>query len=85
LDENDPVFIVELTAQLCSANLFGYQFDQQAITEVTTLVETFLADHRQYLRDSKVAANIGSILDLFIDASWPQATRILMSMDRAMA
>jgi hypothetical protein len=83
--EFDPVFIVDLAAQLCSANLFGYQFDPQAITEVTKLVETFLADHRQYLSASKVAANIGGILDLFIDASWPQATRILMSVDRSMA
>ena len=81
----DPVGVVDLAAQLCGMNLFGYQFDQQAISAMATFVEKFLADQKQYLSQPVVATKLGQILDLFIDAGWPQASRILANLDKAMA
>jgi hypothetical protein len=81
----DPVGIIDLAANLCSMNLFGYQFDQQAVSAMASFVEKFLADQKQYLSQPDVATKLGQILDLFIDAGWPEASRILANLDRAMA
>lgn len=81
----DPVGIVDAAAKLCTMNLFGYQFDQQAVSAMANFVEKFLADQKQYLSQPDVATKLGQILDLFIDAGWPEASRILTNLDRAMA
>lgn len=83
--ECDPISVLGLASRLSTMNLLSYQFDELAVSEMTRFVERFLADYKQYLADPDVAAKLGQILDLFIDAGWAEATRLLSSLDRAMA
>jgi hypothetical protein len=81
--EYDPARIIGLTAALFSINLLSYQFDTAAISEVVNFTETVLADYREQLNNPTVAADLGKILDVFVAAGWPEATRIAMTLEKA--
>ena len=79
----DPSFVLGLLSELLKAHNFGYAYDSMAKDEVVALVNTVLADHKDILRDPTAAASLGSILDAFVDASWPEATKLVMQLDDA--
>ena len=61
----------------------SYQFDSLAVAEMVKLVGKVLADYKDILRDRDVANALGTILDIFVRAGWPQALQLTFSLDRA--
>jgi hypothetical protein len=55
----------------------GYQFEQMGAEACVRIIETFLASHRDIFAGSPGAQeNLIKILDIFIDAGWPEARRL---------
>jgi hypothetical protein len=61
----------------------GYEFDSMAIGEVVKLTEIVLADHKDILSKAENAANLGTVLDVFLSAGWPEATQLVMRLENA--
>jgi hypothetical protein len=80
----DPGSVVEYAAAICTAaSAMSYQFDSMAISEAVKLVERVLADHKDVLRDSGAASALGTILDIFVRAGWPQALQLTFTLEQA--
>jgi hypothetical protein len=59
----------------------GFQHDSLAVTEVVKLIQRALADHRDIFREerdgkSECLAALLKVLDLFVEAGWPQARQL---------
>jgi hypothetical protein len=78
-----PEVVLDLTASLLTGMTLGYEFDSMAIGEVVKLTEVVLADHKDILSKAPNAANLGTILDVFLSAGWPEATRLVMRLENA--
>ncbi len=78
-----PEMVLDLTASLLTGITLGYEFDSLAISEVVKLTEVVLADHKDILMKSENAANLGTVLDVFLSAGWPEATRLVMRLENA--
>lgn len=59
----------------------GYHLDSTAMESALEIVTRLLADHREVLQDPVCLAAIREILDLFIDAGWPRAHRLVFRLD----
>ena len=59
----------------------GYTFDALAAKEVTALVETTLADHREAARAEESLGDLMSVLDAFVEAGWPEAQRLVWRLE----
>jgi len=79
----EPVKVLKLASTLLKGPRLGYEFDQMAKDQVVQLAERILADHREMLSDPQNAARLGDIIDIFVSAGWPQATRLVMQLDSA--
>jgi len=80
----DPPAIIGYSAAICkAASSMSYQYDSLAVAEMVKLVERVLADYKDVLRDRDVANALGTILDIFVRAGWPQALQLTFSLDRA--
>jgi KaiC/GvpD/RAD55 family RecA-like ATPase len=78
-----PEVVLDLTASLLTGMTLGYEFDSMAIGEVVKLTEIVLADHKDILSKAENAANLGTVLDVFLSAGWPEATRLVMRLENA--
>jgi hypothetical protein len=54
-----------------------------AIREFARFSEKILADYKELLRDKGNATRFAEILDVFVEAGWPAATQIVLTMDEA--
>jgi hypothetical protein len=55
----------------------GYSQEQQGMSVVVSIVERYLADYRDLLEtDDDCRDGVVEILDLFIEAGWPEALRL---------
>jgi hypothetical protein len=79
----NPGQVLSLAWWLITGRTFGYQFDQMAIAEFVRFAEQILADHKTMLRDRTNAVRFAEILDVFVSAGWPDATRIVLELDDA--
>jgi hypothetical protein len=59
----------------------GYAFDPMAAREVTALVETTLADHREAARSGEALGDLMRVLDAFVEAGWPEAQRLVWRLE----
>jgi len=59
----------------------GYNFDSLAVKEVVKFVEIVLADHRAAVRDGEGLEDLLKLLDIFIEAGWPDALRLVWCLD----
>jgi hypothetical protein len=78
-DPEDALGMAAETAAVAAGG--GYQFDSLAIKEVVRLVEVVLADHRDRISAGKPLADILRLLDVFADAGWPEALRLVWRLD----
>ncbi len=69
--------VLDLTASLLTGITLGYEFDSLAISEVVKLTEVVLPDHKDILVKAENAANLGTVLNVFLSAGWPEATRLI--------
>jgi len=65
-----------------AASSSGYHIDSTAAGEVVSLVEIVMTDYRDRLRESFLD-DLVSILDVFADAGWPEALRLVWRLDEA--
>jgi KaiC/GvpD/RAD55 family RecA-like ATPase len=79
----DPAHVLKLAARLISGRTFGYEFDSFAIREFVKFSEKLLADYKDLLRESTNALYFAEILDVFVNAGWPDATQIVTRLDAA--
>jgi NACHT domain len=79
-----PAAIVACACSVCRASArLEYAFDPMAVGRVVKFVEHVLADHKDVLRDGSTAQELGDIIDIFVRAGWPEAMRLLFTMDQA--
>jgi hypothetical protein len=69
------------TQAIRSSSLAGFQRDPLAVPEVVKLIQHALADHRDLfqIRDghsSECLEALLAVLDLFVEAGWPEARRL---------
>jgi len=77
-----PTQVVETAAAVAAvARGAGYHFDSLAVREVVRLVETVLADYREQFMDGEPLAALLSLLDVFAEAGWPEATTLVWRLD----
>ena len=59
---------------------YGYQFEGVGLDRVVEIVGYFLADHRGLFDDVQRRQRLIECLDMFVDAGWPAATRLLFRL-----
>jgi hypothetical protein len=75
----DPALVFDLTAHtlLGTGRAHGYQFESLGVDRVVALVGRFLADHRDLFADEERRRKLIACLDVFMEAGWPSARRLL--------
>lgn len=75
----DPALVFDLTAHtlLGTGRAHGYQFESLGADRVVALVGRFLADHRDLFADEERRRKLIACLDVFMEAGWPSARRLL--------
>jgi KaiC/GvpD/RAD55 family RecA-like ATPase len=79
----DPPVVLQFASDLLRGYTMGYQFDSMARDEIVRFADVVLADHKDILQDPTNASNLGSILDVFVEAGWSEATQLVMKLDSA--
>ena len=59
----------------------NYNFDSLPIKDIVDLVEVILADYRHEVRDEQSLADLVALLDVFVDAGWPEALNLVWRLD----
>jgi hypothetical protein len=78
----DPAEVLHLTRlAVDGARGAGYAFDPMAAQEVTAIVETTLADHRETARSGPPLDDLMRVLDAFVQAGWPEAQRLVWRLE----
>jgi len=75
----DPARVFDLTAHalLISGKEQGYQFESLGVDRVVAMVGRFLADHRDIFNDETRREKLLACLELFMEAGWPAARRLV--------
>ncbi|MGP9812927.1 ATP-binding protein [Rhodopseudomonas sp. NSM] len=75
----DPAAVFDLVANalLGAGKMFGYQFESLGADRVVAVVARFLADHKEIFEDDQRRGRLIECLDVFIEAGWPSARRLL--------
>ena len=78
----DPRGTLHLAAAVVAASeSSGYTLDSMAARETVQLAEHIVADYRSELKDRDVLNDLVSLLDLFAKVGWPDALKLLWSLD----
>ena len=64
-----------------SSKQSGYNFDSIAVKDVVKFVEIILADHRNEVRDGEGLKYLQNLLDIFIEAGWSDALKLVGRLD----
>ncbi|MGB2633572.1 MAG: hypothetical protein WAM58_06520 [Candidatus Acidiferrum sp.] len=79
----DPSLVLQFLANLLRSFNWGYRFDGMAKDEIVKFADIILADHKEIISEAVNAVNLESILALFVDAGWVEATNLLMRLESA--
>jgi hypothetical protein len=78
----DPPEVLHLTRlAVDGARGAGYAFDPIAAQEVTAIVETVMADHRERARTGQPLNDLMQVLNAFVQAGWPEAERLVWRLE----
>jgi hypothetical protein len=78
----DPAEVLHLTRLVVEgARGAGYAFDPMAAREVTAIIETTLADHREIARTGEPLQDLMRVLDVFVEAGWPEAQQLVWRLE----
>jgi hypothetical protein len=78
----DPQLVLRLAADVIeSSKRYNYNLDGMAMKEVVKLVESLLADYREYIQDEKSVTHLLNVLDAFVEAGWPDALNLVWRLD----
>jgi hypothetical protein len=66
------------TKSICTSSAAGFQYDSLALAAVVKLIQRSLADHREIFqeKDSECLKELLKVLDLFVEAGWPEARQL---------
>jgi hypothetical protein len=83
LQAADPKRMFLLIGRLIrSSTADSFQYEELAVNEVVKIVEQYLAEHRGLFRsDRDMLDTLLDVLDLFVDAGWPQALNLIYRLD----
>jgi hypothetical protein len=75
----DPPRVFDLVAHalLNAGRMHGFQFESLGADRFVEIVGNFLADHRDIFSDQSRRAKLIGCLDVFVEAGWPKARRLL--------
>ncbi len=59
----------------------GYQLDKMAVDVTARVVERLLSDHRGVLQSDDCLSALREVLDVFVDAGWPDAHRLAYGLE----
>lgn len=78
----DPKGVLHMAAQIAeSSKAARFNADSLAVHEVVKLVEAILADYRSEVRDGESLKDLLNLLDIFAEAGWPDALRLVWRLD----
>lgn len=78
----DPKGALHLATQVVIASKpYGYNVDSLAITEIVNMVESILANYRNEVQDGQSLTDLLNLLDVFAEAGWPEALRLVWRLD----
>lgn len=81
LDADPPSFFARIAVFLTGpAAAEFYESEQLAAGDLVTFVRHMLADHRALFDDPEQRDHLVAMLDLFADAGWPEAMRLLWEL-----
>jgi hypothetical protein len=66
---------------ICTSASVGFQHESLAVGEVVKLIQRALADHREIFQsaggnESQCLESLLKVLDLFVEAGWPEAREL---------
>lgn len=75
----DPIEVFNLIAHalLNAGRLHGYQFESMGADRFVEIVGHYLADYRDLFSDKQHQQKLTACLDIFLEAGWPAARRLL--------
>ena len=75
----DPAEVFNLIAHslLNAGRRHGYQFESMGADRFVVIVGHYLADHRDLFTDKQLQRKLTACLDIFLEAGWPAARRLL--------
>lgn len=78
----DPKDILEMALSVTKASQpYQYNFDPMSIDEFVKLTEAILANHRSQTRDPQSINNLLQLLDIFAQAGWAKAYRLVWRLE----
>ncbi len=78
----DPRGVLHMAAGVAkSSSRYGYNLDSLAIRETVKLTEAVLADYRHEVREGEPLRDLLTLLDVFAEAGWPDALRLIWRLD----
>jgi hypothetical protein len=82
LEDGDPpgVFDRASAVLLGPASEGGYQYESLGVSALVTLVRRYLADHREVFEDTARRQKLVEVLELFSNAGWPDALKLLFEL-----
>lgn len=72
---------VAATKSICTSASAGFQHESLAVGDVVKLIQRALADHRDIFqsvegKESECLKSLLKVLDLFVEAGWPEAREL---------
>lgn len=82
--DSDPARALHLVHRLVTGGGRGggYQLETLAVGEIVEIVQRLLADHRAVLQDPNALDALREILEVFVDAGWPQAHQLAFGLEQ---
>ncbi len=77
----DEIFLLAARSILCSSKKARFQYEPLAVGDVVKLIQRVLADYRGLFRsetgrESECLGALLQVLDLFVEAGWPEARQL---------
>jgi hypothetical protein len=80
--DEDPRGVFRLVAAAVAAGEpHGYQYESLALRAVVRIVGRYLGQHREVFEDEELATALMDVLDVFVAVGWPDARRLVYSLD----
>ncbi|OEC93383.1 hypothetical protein [Rhizobium sp. YK2] len=86
LSPGDPAMVFDLACHtlLHAGKLHGYQSEPLGADQFVTMIGRTIADHRELFDDPASRLALVEVLEVFVDAGWPAARRLLYRLPEAL-
>jgi hypothetical protein len=81
IDEDPPGVFRLLAAAVAAGEPHGYQYEPLAVRAVVRIVGRYLGQHREVFEEEELATALMDVLDVFVAVGWPDARRLVYSLD----